>query len=144
MTCVVAWLHKLSKRNNLSEEEFLNMGFAIGQKLQDEVEESLRKNRRAGPAGRGSAQNMGQSKRRNRTNDLPRSNVRCIDPAADEEAERLQKEQSQFSAFIRMQNYFRYGDPIPLTEAILDKSTNRGDHEQLSLDEKLSRADFAL
>ena len=142
ITCVVAWLHKLSARKDLSEEEFLNMGFDIGLKMQDEVAASVKKKRERKPAGGDGTKNTGQSNKNINRKVAPRSKTRCIDLAADEEAERRREDQSQFSAFLQMQNYYRYGDPMPLTEAILDKSTKIGDHEQLSLDEKLSRAGY--
>ena len=140
MTCVVTWLHNVAARKNLTEAEFLEMGLQIGDYLDAEVKETLQKKRERKPEP-GRRRTEGKPKK-NLGSIAPKSKTMCIDVVADEERERLEAEQREFSAFLSFQNHYRYGDPLPLTETILNHSGNTHEEAPLSMEEKLLRAGF--
>jgi hypothetical protein len=136
----MTWLHKLSTRNDLTETEFLEMGLVVGDYLDAEVKETMQKKRERKPElGR----RMTERKPKNNLGSTaPKSKRMCIDVVADEERGRLEAKQREFSAFLSFQNYYRYGDPLPLTETILNHSGNIHEEAPLSIEEKLLRAGF--
>ena len=140
MACVVTWLHKLSARNDLTETEFLEMGLVVGDYLDAEVKETMQKKRERKPEP-GRRMTEGKTKN-NLGSTAPKSKSMCIDVVADEKHGRLEAEQREFSAFLSFQNYCRYGDPLPLTETILNHSGNIHEEAPLSMEEKLLRAGF--
>ena len=142
MTCVMAWLQQLSANKELTEEQFLGMGFKIESKdLQSDVTEQVKK---AGEEAREKRRientaNNENNPKKSATKKLSNKGLVVIDFVADEEFDRQAELQKKSATFCHIQNYYRYNDPLPLTEDVLDSVH---ENQPLTAEEKLGRAGF--
>jgi hypothetical protein len=133
MVCVLAWVHSISTRDNLSVQEFLKMGFMISGSFKDEIRASQKK-RGIDP---GEADNQSSSARSDRSQRQPRQTkkrnasmeheIMCIDVVASEKQEAEREEQTKLDTFSLFQNHYHFGDPLPLTAGVLSEMEKRSD-----------------
>lgn len=140
MTCVMAWLQQLSANKDLTEEQFLGMGFKVeSNDLESDVTEQVKK---AGEA-REKRRIENDANENNQKKSATKFNNKglVIDVVADEEFDRQAKLQKKSATFCHFQNYYRYNDPLPLTEDVLDSVH---ENQPLTAEEKLGRAGFYM
>jgi hypothetical protein len=126
MVCVLAWVHSISRRGKLSVQEFLEIGLDVSGSFTDEIKASQKK-RGIDPDKAGG---QSSSTRSDRSQQQPRhANKRsasmehemCIDVVTSEKQEAEREEQKKLDTFSLFQNYYHFGDPLPLTEGVLSE-----------------------
>ena len=138
MTCVIAWLHQLSANQGPTEEEFLESGFVIGDSLESHMQQSLNKKRDRNPSGGRKAEEKSVPTSRGTTSAKgTKRSCLLLDVARDDESLKQEECRKNLSTFSSLQNFHRYNDPLPLTEAVLEALHSS---QPLSMENKLRRA----
>ena len=138
MICVITWLHKLSARNDLTEEEFLDIGLCIGDSLDSQVQNVVtKKSARVRPQGT----NKSKARPNSKTTYGTKRAYPSIDVVAEDERSQQAERQRGLATFSSFQNYYRYNDPLPLTEAVLESFH---DGQPPSTQDKLQRGGFEV
>jgi len=140
MTAIMAWVHSLSARQDLTEDEFLKKGFAIGDTLEEEVKKIVAKKHAKGEkkgSGGGKCQPSGRGSR-DSIRGIKRAPL-VLDIAGDDERFKQAQINKGLSTFCSVQNHFRYNDPLYLNDTVIRATV--GD-QPLSMKERLQRAGF--
>lgn len=129
IVCIVAWLHMMSKRANVTLKDFKDMGFTIGNAFEEEIRNAATK--RTADKGKGQKGEGNKSKKAKPTGsqqeemdnisvDRDCDDVEMhIDMGMIEEMEIAEARAERMSTFSSFQNYYRFGDPLPATEAVM-------------------------
>jgi hypothetical protein len=123
MVCVLAWVHSISTQDKLSVQEFLEMGLDVSGSFIDEVKASQKK-RGIDADGQSSSARSDRSQQKLRhakKRSASMEHEMCIDVVASEKQEAEREEQRKLDTFSLFQNYYHFGDPLPLTEGVLSE-----------------------
>ena len=113
MVCVLAWLHLISSRDDLSVQEFLNMGFIVGGSFKDEVRASQKKRGiEPGEAvDQSSSARSDRSRRQSRHTKKRNASMEhemCIDVVASEQQAAEREKQTKLDTFSLFQNHYQH------------------------------------
>jgi hypothetical protein len=145
ITCVIAWLHTLSARDDLTVDQFLELGFMVGNTIQTEVKASQTKRGRLGNQKVKGSSRHGTSVPKQASGGQKRglNTDMCLDTKDDEQRDLELEQHRKLATFSHFQNHYRFGDELPMTEGVLNvfqKDTHPG--HTMSAAELMRRAGF--
>jgi hypothetical protein len=126
MVCVLAWVHSISTQDKLSVQKFLEMGLNVSGSFIDEVKASQKKrgidpDEADGQSSSARSDRSQQQLRYVKKRSASMEHEMCIDVVASEKQEAEREEQTKLDTFSLFQNYYHFGDPLPLTEGVLSE-----------------------
>jgi hypothetical protein len=148
MIAVLAWLQKQSTLADLTEQEFLQRGFAIGEPFEAEISDAVDR-KRAGSATTNPVASINQKPHGDGAGFAgAKSNhaLDVVDVTAADDKEKQDIIHSQVSTFSAFQNHYHWGCDLPMTEGVLGvlERSHRGVHgdnnkTQAGLQESIQR-----
>ena len=131
IVCVLAWLHMISKKNDWTLEDFQAMGLAIGSAYEDEIADAAKKR---GAEGKATTSNHSDDDKSDKVKRVKKkvgkkrsafcasnydSGATVIDMTLIDQSEMEQERSKKMTTFSAFQNFYRFGDPLPVTEDVI-------------------------
>lgn len=150
IVCVVAWLHMMSNRDSITLEDFEAMGFTIGNAFEEEIRNAATK-RASGDKTKAQKGNDDKSKKAKAAGLQKGGREKlCVDRDCDdvgmhidmgliEEMEIEEARAERMSTFSSFQNYYRFRDPLPSTEAVVSLLENQEKLGEETCHDRLAR-----